>query len=252
MRPPPKRRSGKPLTIEKKFQPELIHRFNCLEEVNSPEISNVNTESKVQHLTTVSQRIRPPTPPKTKPRSKRQETSKTLFAKSVESPLTPVIPTTSTQEDFSSKLRRKGIVKWFDSSRMRYGFITMDNKDVFFHVDNVRIGKDHALKPGDEVSFILDEYNRGVIDVQFLPSLSDFQSTSYIPICEAESHPGDESWETVNSDSESKENDDIAQLDMNMTVSEAYQKFGCFPLSKRVKSYFDIRNPVLAKTKRHP
>ncbi len=61
---------------------------------------------------------------------------------------------------------------------MCYGFITMNNKDVFFHVDNVRIGKDYSLKQGDEVSFILDEYDRGVIDVQLFPTLSIFTSTS--------------------------------------------------------------------------
>ncbi len=97
-------------------------------------------------------------------------------------------------------------MKWFDSTRMSYGFITMDNKVVFFHVKNVHSGEDHTLKPaGDEVSFILDEYDKGVIDVQFLPTLSDFQSTSDISICEVESHPGDESWETVDSNSESEE-----------------------------------------------
>ncbi|MCP3668112.1 MAG: cold shock domain-containing protein [Gammaproteobacteria bacterium] len=103
-----------------------------------------------------------------------QETPKTSFAKSVESPLTSAIPTTSTQEDESSKLRRKGIVKWLDSSKMSYGFITMDGKVVFFQVNNVRKGEDYALKPGDEVTFILDEYNKGVIDVKYLPTLRPF------------------------------------------------------------------------------
>ncbi len=105
--PPPRRRSGKPLFKEKIFQPELTNRFDCFQEVSSPEISNVNTESKDQQLTNVSQRIRPPTPPKMKTRSNMQEIPKTLFAKSIGSPLTSAIPTTSTQEVDSSKLRRK-------------------------------------------------------------------------------------------------------------------------------------------------
>ncbi len=188
MRPPPKRQSGKSLIIEKKFQPELTNRFNCLGEVSSPEISNVNTESKDQQLTTVPQKIRPPTPKKkTKPNSKTPEILKTSSAKSRESPLTSEIPTTSTQENVSSNLRRRGIVKWYEPTRMSYGFITMNSKDVFFHVKNVRIGKDHALKPGDEVSFILDEYDKGVIDVQLLPTLSVFPSTSET-VAQVESH----------------------------------------------------------------
>ncbi len=40
---------------------------------------------------------------------------------------------------------------------MSYGFITMDNKVVFFNVINVH-GEDYTLKIGDEVSFFLDEY----------------------------------------------------------------------------------------------
>ncbi len=132
---------------------------------------------------------------------------------------------------------------------MRYGFTTMDNKDVFFHVNNVCIGKDYTLKQGDEVSFILDEYDKWVIDVQFLPSLSDFQSTSDTPICEVESHPGDESWETVDSDSESEErtpsgppsevpdkvNDTSKQQDMNTDTFSRLQKFNS--MQEKVDSF---------------
>ncbi len=205
MRPPPKRRSGKPLLIEKKYHPELTNRFECLEVVSPPENSNVNSELKDLELTTVSQGIRPRSPPKTKPKSKIPEIPKTTFAKSCESPLTSAIPTTSTQENVSSNLRRRGIVKWYDPTRMSYGFINMDNKMVFFHVKNVRSGEDHALKPGDDVTFIFDEYDEGVIDVKLLPALSVFPSTSDFPKCEVESHPRDESWETVDSDSENEE-----------------------------------------------
>ncbi len=203
--PPPKRRSGKPLFIEKKFQPELSNRFDCLEELSPPENSNVNAELKDRELAIVSQGIRPCSPPKTKPKSKIPEIPKTTFAKSSESPLTSAIPTTSTQEDDSSKLRRKGIVKWFDSSRMSYGFITMDSKVVFFHVNNIRKGENYVLIPGEEVTFILHDYDKGAIDVKFLPTLSVFPSISDFPKGEVESHPGDESWETVDPDSENDE-----------------------------------------------
>ncbi len=69
-------------------------------------------------------------------------------------------------------------VKWFDSTWMSYGFIIMGNKVVSFHVNNARSGEDHTQKPGDEVTFIYDDYEKGAIDVQFLPTLSDFPSTS--------------------------------------------------------------------------
>ncbi len=53
----------------------------------------------------------------------------------------PNQPTTSSQEDSWSNLRRRGRVKCFDSTRMSYGFIIMygwrGNKVVFFHVNNV-------------------------------------------------------------------------------------------------------------------
>ncbi|MCP3664701.1 MAG: hypothetical protein GY696_19785 [Gammaproteobacteria bacterium] len=55
----------------------------------------------------------------------------------------------------------------------------------FFHVNNVR-NKDYTLKQGDEVSFILDEYKE-VIDVQLLPTLSVFPSTSET-VAQVESH----------------------------------------------------------------
>ncbi len=90
-------------------------------------------------------------------------------------------------------------MKWYDPTRMSYGFITMNGKDVFFHVTNVRSGMVDELKPGDEVSFIIDEYDKGVIDVQLLPTLSD---TLSVPTGEMESIPRDESWVTVDSGSE--------------------------------------------------
>ncbi len=176
--PPPKRRTGKPVNSDKKFQPELFNRFGCLDEVNSLETTNVISDSLDRKSMTVSHGNRPRSPLKTEPKLKMPEIPKTSLMKFHESPLTSEIPTTSTQEDNSSNVRRRGIVKSFDPSKMRYGFITMENKDVFFHVDNVRIGKDQTLKKGDEVSFILDEYDKGVIDVQMLQTLSVFPSTS--------------------------------------------------------------------------
>ncbi|MCP3663718.1 MAG: cold shock domain-containing protein [Gammaproteobacteria bacterium] len=116
-------------------------------------------------------------------------------------------------------------MKWFDSSKMSYGFITMDGKVVLFHVNNVRKGEDYAFKPGDEVTFILDEYDKGVIDVKFLPTLSVFPSTSDFPTGEVESHPRDESWETV--DSENEEIDFSRPLDRQ----------GFFHLSPSDRSY---------------
>ncbi len=54
----------------------------------------------------------------------------------------------------------------------------MGNNVFFFHVKNVHTGEDHTLKPGDEVTFIHDEYDKGVIDIQFFPTLFEFPSTS--------------------------------------------------------------------------
>ncbi len=192
---PAKGRTSKPKNFEQKSQTKLDNRFKYfeeiipengtlgetgrkLEEVNSPVISNVNSDLIDRKSLTVSHRNQPSSPPKTEPKLKMPETPKTSLTKSREFSLTSEIPTTSTQEDNSSSLRRRGIVKWFDPNWMRYGFITMNNKDVFFHVDNVHIGKDYSLKQGDEVSFILDEYDKGVIDVQLFPTLSVFTSAS--------------------------------------------------------------------------
>ncbi len=101
-----------------------------------------------------------------------------------------------------NKLRRRGIVKWLDSTRMPYGFITMGNNVGFFHVKNVHGGEDYTPKPGDEVSFIYDEYEKGAMDVQVLPTLSNLPETPDIPTREVESHSRDESWETVDSENE--------------------------------------------------
>ncbi len=178
---PAKGRTSKPRIFKSKTPTKLSNRYKCLEENNT------------KHGDTLGETVRI-SPSIDKPR-KRKDVP----------PPTSEIPTTSTQEDVSSNLRRRGLVKWYDPIRMPYGFITTDNNVVFFHVKNIRSGEEHAFKPGDEVTFILDEYDKGVFDVKFLPTLSDFPSISDFRTYEVESHPGDESWETVDSDSEHEE-----------------------------------------------
>ncbi len=199
-RPTPKRRSGKPLLIEKKFHLELTNRFDCLEVVSPPENSNVNAEFKDRELTTVSQGIRPRSPPKMKPKAKMQEIPKTSFMKSRKSPLTSEIPTSPTQEDVSSNvidiqllptlsdfhstsdileshpgnestpptsLRSRGTVRCFYASGSSHGFINMDGRsdeDIFFHV-NTEEGY-YTPKKGDEVSFYYDECGEEAMDVK--------------------------------------------------------------------------------------
>ncbi len=104
-------------------------------------------------------------------------------------------------------------MKWLDSTRMSYGFITLGNNIGFFHVKYVRGGEGYTLKPGEEVSFIYDDYDQGAMDVQFLPTVTDFPSTPDIPTREVESHLRDESWETVDS-----ENDDLTPSGQNQDL----------------------------------
>ncbi len=174
---PAKGRTSKPKIYESKSPTKLVNRFKCLE-VNKPENGD-----------TIGVTVRKS--PSIDKYSKRKDVP----------PLTSEIPTTSSQ-DHPSIVRRRGIVKWFDSSRMSYGFIKTGNSVVFFHVKNVHGGGEHALKPGDEVSFIYDDYDQGAMDVQFLPIVSDFPTTSITPTREMESTTRDESWETVDSENE--------------------------------------------------
>ncbi len=111
--PPSKRRSGKSFNFEEKFHPELSNRFGCLEEENLPETSNVNSDLTYRKPMTVSQGNHLRNPPKCEPRLKMPEIPKTPLTKSREFSLTSETPTTSTQEENSSSLRRRGIVKWF-------------------------------------------------------------------------------------------------------------------------------------------
>ncbi len=174
---PAKGRTSKPKKYESKSPTKLVNRFKCLE------------ENKTENGDTKGVTVR-----------KSPSIDKSRKRKDVPA-LTPDNPMTFSQ-DHSSLLRRRGIVKWFDPSMMSYGFIKTDINVVFFHVKNVHGGGEHALKPGDEVSFIDDDYDRGAMDVQFLPTVSDLSTTSIIPAREMETTSRDESWETVDSENE--------------------------------------------------
>ncbi len=100
--PTSKRRSSKPLFTENNFYPELSNRFGCLEEVSPPENFNVNAELN-RNSRIVPQGNRPRSPPNKEIKSKKLEIPKTLPKKFCESLPTSAIPTTSTQEDDSSK-----------------------------------------------------------------------------------------------------------------------------------------------------
>ncbi len=227
--PPPKRRSGKKLLfIDKKFNPELFNRFNCLEEVpttSTQEDDSSKLRRKPENVDTLGETVRKSpsidkfhkrtTSPKVKsPPELSYETQLRQLKASINTNNKPLpenvlfdMPTTSSSgipgvgvspppipsvsaivstpevmfapdqaSSSLSKLRRKGVVKWFDSSKMSYGFITMDGKVVFFHVNNVRNEGNYAPKPGDEVTFILDEYDRGVIDVKRLTCMDVYNA----------------------------------------------------------------------------
>ncbi len=72
-------------------------------------------------------------------------------------------------------MRRKGKVKWFDSSSLRYGFIAIEgcSKDVFFHVSDDHSAEELSLKEDDEVTFIFNEYGKKGTDVQLWTSFLD-------------------------------------------------------------------------------
>ncbi len=92
--------------------------------------------------------------------------------------------------------KKRKIVKWLDSTIMPYGFITMDGNVGFFHVMNVHGGVDYMPRPGDEISFFYDDYEKGAMDVRVLPTPTKFPCTPVILTREVEPHPSDDSWET--------------------------------------------------------
>ncbi len=136
------------------------------------------------------------------------------------------------------KLRRRGIVKWLDPTIMPYGFITMDNNIGFFHVKNVHGGVDYIPKPGDEISFFYDEYEKGAMDVKVLPTLSNFPSTPDIPT-QMEFHPSDDSWETDSCEAPttSKINNDIEDKKRDVGTVFGFMK-GIVPDSDPSKPLF--------------
>ncbi len=88
---PAKRRQGKPLNPEKKFQTHLSNRFDCLEEVSSDEKSY-----EILGKSTIgSQGNRSRRPSKTEIKSEISETPKTSISKSREIPTMSEKPTTS-------------------------------------------------------------------------------------------------------------------------------------------------------------
>jgi CspA family cold shock protein len=57
----------------------------------------------------------------------------------------------------------KGTVKWFDE-RKGYGFIQQDDgKDVFVHFSSITMAGFKTLAEGDEVTFDVEENERGLV-----------------------------------------------------------------------------------------
>ncbi len=208
---PARRRSGKPSCHVKKFQLRLSNRFDGLEEVLSkvknpskflneeergvdshssdgswetdpcetPTTSKSNHDMKISYETQLRQlkasinTNNKPSPENiffdsTPPVSAAVSTPEVKFAPDQAS------SNTYDQERNSSKLRRQGVVKWFDTSKMSYGFITMDDKVVFFHANNVHKERNYTPSPGDRVTFFLDEYDRGAIDIKRMTNVEIF------------------------------------------------------------------------------
>ena len=57
----------------------------------------------------------------------------------------------------------KGTIKWFDE-RKGYGFIAQeDGKDVFVHFSSISMPGFKTLAEGDEVTFDVEENERGLV-----------------------------------------------------------------------------------------
>lgn len=67
-------------------------------------------------------------------------------------------------------MSEKGTVKWFSSSK-GYGFIERESgKDVFVHFSNIVLEGFKSLKDGQEVTFDVEESERGpqAVEVKIL------------------------------------------------------------------------------------
>ncbi len=171
---PARRRSGKPLSPEKKFQPQLSNRFDCLKELKSPVNLYENSDLSDRKSIICSRGNRSRSPPKLVNESKIPETSKTSIVKSCETPSTSKINSEMTQSmkedtpccsmDAEGNRREKGTVIFImqddpldtlvqirpDISRSNSG-----NSGTLFLKFNIHSAKDFGIKEGDRVSYIL-------------------------------------------------------------------------------------------------
>ncbi len=186
---PAKGRVSKPKIFEPMTQTKLANRFGYFEE-NIPENDNdilrangrksplscsppkMETESKQSEIPMTSS-MKSEIEHKSMPENKLLNTPTSfgpnpsvLSNDGVKGKTETYLPMDSTQEE--NNLRRQGKVKCFDPSGLRYGFIVMEgcSKDVFFHVNDVHGEEELALKGGDEVTFIYNEYRKRGTEVQ--------------------------------------------------------------------------------------
>ncbi len=163
---PAKRRSGKPLSPEKKFQTQLSNRFDCLEEVNSPGNLYGNSDLSDRKSVTDSRGNRSRSPSKSVNKSKMRELSKTSTLKSSEIPTTSII-----NYDTEDGKRDVGTV---DGLAFGFGTLVPDScpgrsKTLLFIETDLH--KKFGLKEGDKVTYIFQPSSGvdtcDVIDVQW-------------------------------------------------------------------------------------
>jgi CspA family cold shock protein len=59
------------------------------------------------------------------------------------------------------KARQHGIIKFYDRKK-RFGFITTDNQEYFFHASSTRSENIKGLRDGKTVSFVLVKGKKGL------------------------------------------------------------------------------------------
>ncbi len=187
---PAKRRTGKPLSPEKKFQTHLSNRFDSLEEVNSP--GNLYENSDLSDRKPVSgSRGNRSRPPKLVNESKVLQISKTSILKSCEIATTSKINNEITSDletssvspkcseitqsvkevipccsnDAEDNRREEGTVTRFNSRR-QFGTITPDTyisgRDpgslslYFYSRTYLHSAKDSGIKEGDRVNYVYE------------------------------------------------------------------------------------------------